>query len=125
MCIRDSDIDERCNVILEHVSTVNDNLKSFASNSGNMTIDSEEINSEVSNTDDYNNMLKSNIVDNSGDNESRMRVEVDQGLLVSAYDLEGEYSDTLNIEYEQRATQHCYINIWHYQMHKKSRDNYL
>ena len=33
---RINDIDERCNVILEHVITVNDNLKSLASNGGNM-----------------------------------------------------------------------------------------
>ena len=42
-----------------------------------------------------NGVSKSDTVDNSSENENRMRVEVDQGLLVSAYDLEREYSDCL------------------------------
>ena len=91
---RINDIDERCNVILEQVITVNDNLKSFASKAGNKL---------------ENGVSKSDTVDNSSDNESRMRVEVDQGLLVSVYDLEREYRDSLNVDYEQRANFSCGI----------------
>ena len=38
-----------------------------------------------------------------------MRVEVNQGLLDSVYDLEREYRDRLNIEGEQRANFSCGI----------------
>ena len=77
-----NDIDERCNVIFEQVITVNDNLKSFASNSGNMTTDSREINNKVSNTNDYNNVLKSDTVDNSSNIESRKSVDVSNEVVV-------------------------------------------
>ena len=47
-----------------------------------------------------NGVSKSDTIDNS-ENESRMRVEVDHGLLVSVDDLEREYSGSLNVEVEQ------------------------
>ena len=46
---------------------------------------------------------------NSGDNENKMSVEVNQGLLVSVYELEKEWRDSLNVEYEQRANFPCSI----------------
>ena len=46
---------------------------------------------------------------NSGDNENKMSVEVNQGLLVSVYELEKEWRDSLNVEYEQRANFSCGI----------------
>ena len=41
-------------------------------------------------------------VSNSGDNESMMRVEV-RGVLVSFIELEREYEESFNVEWEQRA----------------------
>ena len=39
-----------------------------------------------------NGVSKGDILSNSSDNENKMRVEVNQGLLGSVYELEGEYS---------------------------------
>ena len=49
-----------------------------------------------------NEVSKYDTVSNSGDNESMMRVEV-RGVLVSFIELEREYEESFNVEWEHRA----------------------
>ena len=88
MCIRDSNYDGYNPEVICDVTIIN-------------YIDEITLNK---NNDDVaeNGVSKSDTVDNS-EKEIRMRVEVDHGLLVSVYDLEREYSGSLNVEGEQRA----------------------
>ena len=59
------------------------------------------------NYDDVNKVVENEVskydtVRNSGDNESMMRVEV-RGVLVTFIELEREYEESFNVEWEQRA----------------------
>ena len=70
-----------------------------------MTIDKVSNNVNEVN-DDVNQVVEEAVSENEmvnrGDNENRMRVEVNHGLLVSVYELEREYEDSLNVECEHR-----------------------
>ena len=68
--------------------TVNDKLESFVSKEGNKF---------------ENGVSKSDTVNNSSDIENRIRVEVDQRLIVSVNDLEREHRNSLIVEGEQGA----------------------
>ena len=74
--------------------------------SGEVTIISSNdeimVNNENNDCITENGVSKIDTVDNS-EKESRMRVEVDYGLLVSVDDLEREYRGSLNVEGEQGA----------------------
>ena len=84
---------QNCN-IEKRINDIKDNLKSFVSSSGNMIIDSDEINNKVSNTDD-NDVLTSdnNDVENGNDVE-----DVNQ--------LERERKDSSNAEYTKLSLIH-------------------
>ena len=51
---------------------------------------------QISNDETLLNKIIGDILNNSGDNENRIRVEADQRLLVSVNDLEREYRDRLS-----------------------------
>ena len=61
-----------------------------------------EVNDDVNQV--FEEAVSENDMVNSGDNENRMRVGINHELLlVSVYELEREYEDSLNVECEQRA----------------------
>ena len=97
MCIRDrwwTDRGEPKQVSVcggSNITKNNEGIVDKVSGSNTSNYNDEIILNKNNNNIVENGVSKSDTVDNS-ENGSRMGVEVDQGLLVSAYDLEREYS---------------------------------
>ena len=123
MCIRDRfdalknslcGIDERFNTIKIQMQDDVDNIREREESTRNTGKCSENIINKITenkvsnkvNSDEVNQVFEKAVSKNdtvNSDNENRMRVEVNYGVLLSVYELEREYKDSLNEQCEQRA----------------------